>query len=69
MTEDQSPHTVEYCLARAVQCEELASNTKFAANKAILLDMAKRWRSLAAESKQPLVGRAIGVPSRIVGKS
>jgi hypothetical protein len=69
MTEDQYPHTAEYCLARAVRCEELAAKTTFEANKAIFLDMAKRWRSLAEESKQPLVGRAIGSPSRIVGKS
>jgi len=69
--DEKSPHASEYCLARAVQCEELAEQTSFAANKAILLDIAKRWRALAAEGERASfrqtgfrqTGRAIGSPS------
>ena len=64
--DEKSPHTSEYCLARAVQCEELAEQTAFVGNKAILLNIAKRWRALAAESERASfqrVGRAIGSPS------
>ena len=67
MAEEKSPHTSEYSLARAVQCEEMAEKSAFPANKAILLDIAKRWRAFAAQSEQPSfqrVGRAIGIPSR-----
>lgn len=65
MADGKSPHTPEYCLARAVQCEELAQQTKIPATKATFLDIAKRWRTLAAESERPLVrlvGRGIGSP-------
>jgi hypothetical protein len=56
----------EYCLARAVQCEEMAEKTTIPATKAIFFDVAKRWRTLAAETEQPSfhsVGRALGSPS------
>jgi hypothetical protein len=66
MPDEKSPHTSEYFLARAVQCEELATQTAFAENNAILLGLAKRWRALAAESERTSfrpVSRAIGSPS------
>lgn len=43
-------HTTEYCLDRATQCEHLAEITAWPNNKVILLDLAKRWRRLSAES-------------------
>jgi hypothetical protein len=64
--EEKSPHTSAECLARAMQCERLAEQTTFAPNKATLLDIAKRWRALAAEREQPsarLKGRTMGSPS------
>jgi hypothetical protein len=54
---DETLHTTEYCLARAVQCEEMAEKTEFAPSKAIFLDMAKRWRASSAESPLPLLRR------------
>ena len=55
------------CLARAAQCEEMAEKTAIPVNRAVLLDLAKRWRALAAEggqaSFQQRIGRHIGVPS------
>jgi hypothetical protein len=44
----------------------MAPQTTFDQNKAILLDIAKRWRALVAEREQPLarhIGRTIGSPS------
>lgn len=62
-----APHTSEYCLARAQQCEEQAEKTRSDANKALLLELAKRWRALAVESEQASfhhrIGRRIGRPS------
>lgn len=52
MPDVKSPHTSEYCLARAVQCEEMAEQTTLSPNKTILLDIAKHSRALAAERKQ-----------------
>ena len=54
---DETLYTTEYCLARAVQCEEMAEKTEFAPSKAIFLDMAKRWRASSAESPLPLLRR------------
>ena len=49
MPDDKSPHTSEYYLARAVQCERLAKQTSMQVTKGIYLDLAKRWRALAAK--------------------
>jgi hypothetical protein len=45
-----SPHTAEYCLYRAVECDQSAEQCIDPQNKAIFLDLAKRWRTLALES-------------------
>jgi len=54
-------HTTEYCLDRAIQCEHLAKTTAWPNNKVILLDLAKRWRRLAAEGGTI---RLVGYPQR-----
>jgi hypothetical protein len=60
-----APLTSENCLARAAHCEKFAEQATVAANKVILLDIAKRWRALAAETEtasfRPL-GRATWGP-------
>jgi hypothetical protein len=53
VAENRFSHNAQYCLARAVQCEELAAKTPWSASREVFLDMAKRWRELAAESEQP----------------
>jgi hypothetical protein len=66
VAEEKSLFSSEYCFGRAMQCEEMAEQTAIPASKAILLDLAKRWRALAAETEQPSfrrVGRALGSPS------
>lgn len=66
MPDEKFPLSSETCLARAMQCEELAEQTTIAVTKAILLDIAKHWRALAAESERPSfrpIGRALGAPS------
>jgi hypothetical protein len=66
VADEKSPLSSETCLARAAQCEEMAEQTAIPVSKAILLDIAKRWRALATETEQPSfrrVGRAIGSPS------
>jgi hypothetical protein len=40
-----------YCLERAAECGRLASPTRNADGKAILSDLAERWRAMAAESR------------------
>jgi hypothetical protein len=45
-----APRTSEYCLFRATDCERLAEQAVTTENKAILLELAERWRKLAAES-------------------
>jgi hypothetical protein len=73
VAEKETPHTSEYCLARAVQCEKMAETVFLPSNKAVLLDIAKRWRALAAESGQVSlrhrVGRRIGSPSPKIGET
>jgi hypothetical protein len=44
-----SPHTAEYCLKRAAECDQHAEDCIAPQNKAIFLDLAKRWRTLAQE--------------------
>jgi len=44
------PHTTEYCLARAVECDLKAEQCVHPDSKAIFLDLAKRWRDLARDS-------------------
>ena len=39
-----------YCLERAAECGRLASLTCIPDSKAILLDLAERWRAIVAES-------------------
>ena len=39
-----------YCLERAAECGRLASLTCIPDSKAILLDLAERWRAMVAES-------------------
>jgi hypothetical protein len=50
---EKSPLSAEYCLERAAECEKMAEQTATAANRAILLDSAKRWRALATETEEP----------------
>jgi hypothetical protein len=62
----KAPHTKEYCFARAEGCERLAAETVFPKNKDILLVLAARWRTLAAESEAPSfrpIGQAAVRPS------
>jgi hypothetical protein len=58
-----APHTAEYCLARAFECDQKAEQTMDPKNKAIFFDLANRWRTLAQESKdgtslKPIGGRS-----------
>jgi hypothetical protein len=46
MPESQTP---EYCLARAEQCENFASQSSFELTREKFLQLAKQWRALAAE--------------------
>ena len=66
-----SPHTAEYCLARAVECDEKAERCKDQKNKTIFFDLARRWRSLARESQDGAslnpVGAAIHLPPDRIG--
>jgi hypothetical protein len=50
MVERPSPHSSEYCLYRAIECEQNAEKAADAKNRAIYLDLASRWRLLATES-------------------
>jgi hypothetical protein len=43
------PHAAEICFARAADCERLAEEATTAGKKAILLDLARRWRDLAGD--------------------
>jgi hypothetical protein len=65
----ESPLSSEYCLAHAVKCEEMAEQPAFAANKAILLDSAKRWRALATETEEPSFRRLGQALPRPIGKA
>lgn len=49
MASAKPSHSPDYCVARAEEAERLAAGTIIPANQAILLDLAKRWRALAAE--------------------
>ena len=65
MAYEKSPLSTEYCLARAVQCEDMVEQTAIAASKAIFLDNAKRWRALATEIEElsfRRVGQALPCP-------
>ena len=44
-----SPHTPEYCLDRAAECDQHAQECIDPQNKAVFLDLDKRWRTLAQE--------------------
>jgi hypothetical protein len=44
LSENNSP---EYCLARAEQCENLASQTSFESTRLTFLMLAEQWRALA----------------------
>jgi hypothetical protein len=61
MVERPSPHNSEYCLYRAIECEQQAEQAVDAKNRAIYLDLASRWRLLASEtgesSFQPVGGK------------
>jgi len=48
MTESHSP---EDCRARAERCENLASQTTFPSARQTFLDLAARWRALAAQQE------------------
>jgi hypothetical protein len=49
-TNDSSPHTADYYLERAAECERLADETITQENRRVLLELAARWRGLAAEA-------------------
>ena len=51
MATRSSPHTIEYCLARAAECDQKAKEAVDPKNRAVFLDLATRWRTLALESK------------------
>jgi hypothetical protein len=51
VAQDTEPHGYEYCLSRAIECEQSAKEAGDARNKAIFLDLATRWRALAEDSK------------------
>ena len=64
-----SDRTKEYCLARAAERERMAEETQFSANKAIFRDLARRWRTLGADSETcsfQRVGQAAASPSTLV---
>jgi hypothetical protein len=66
MASGNNPHTKEYCLARAAECERMAEETRYPASKAIFLDQARRWYRLAMESETSAlepVGKAALRPS------
>jgi hypothetical protein len=46
------PHTADYYLERAAECERLASEVLTEENRQILQQMAARWRGLAAEASR-----------------
>jgi hypothetical protein len=39
-----------YCLERAAECRQLAAQAGFPDSKALLFELAARWRAMAAES-------------------
>jgi hypothetical protein len=71
MVERPSPHNSEYCLSRAIECEQNAKQTVNAKNKAIFLDLAIRWRLLARESGElsfePIGGKAARASRAVAG--
>jgi hypothetical protein len=50
---DNLPRTPAYYLERAAECERLADEAVTQENKSILLELATRWRALAAEGTSP----------------
>ncbi|HTW51696.1 MAG TPA: hypothetical protein VME45_07360 [Stellaceae bacterium] len=48
---ENSVKSAEYCLARADENERLAAKAEDARNKAMLQELANRWRRLAADSR------------------
>jgi hypothetical protein len=55
-----SPHTTEYSLTRAAECDQKAEEAIDPKNRAIFLDLAIRWRNLALESKDGASLASIG---------
>jgi len=56
-----APHPPEYCIDRALECERSAEAAVDAGNKAIFIDLARRWRMLAADADDEsfaLVGKS-----------
>jgi hypothetical protein len=50
---DSAPRTPAYYLERAIECERLADEAVAQENRLILLELAARWRALAAEGTSP----------------
>jgi hypothetical protein len=48
-----SPHISKYYLERAEACERLAGEAATEEKQQILLELAARWRALAAEDGSP----------------
>jgi hypothetical protein len=42
---EKSAHSPEYCLQRAIHCEDMAEQTGIPANREILLNLAAGWRA------------------------
>jgi hypothetical protein len=49
--QDASIKSAEYCLARVEESERMAAKASDPQNKAILQELASRWRRLAEETK------------------
>jgi hypothetical protein len=52
-SDDSMPRTPAYYLERATECERLANEAVTQENRSILLELATRWRALAAEGTSP----------------
>jgi hypothetical protein len=48
--QEAAPSSIEYCLARAEDAQRMAAEMADEKNKAILQELAIRWRRLAKES-------------------
>lgn len=46
------PHSVEYYLERAAECERLASGAVTEENREVLQQLAARWRAFAAQANR-----------------
>jgi hypothetical protein len=57
-----APHTAEYCLYRAVECDQKAEECANPKNKQIFFDLAIRWRELAQQSGDGKSLNPIGKP-------